>query len=129
MINYCRRVFHSSGEKVEGVDYAVALADSGLGQAVVHEFDGVRVKQRLGGGVGHVEAAVMVECGANVESLAAAEFPRPPHSWLVVDYDRVAQGAHGSCIEVKRAVVVFPGRNGRGNVGLVKEVQREFCLR
>ena len=96
---------------------------------VVHEFDGVRVQQRIGGGVGHVEAAVLVECGADAESLAAASFPKPPHRWLDVDYDWAAHGAHGSCIEVKRAVVVFPGRNGRGNVGLAKEVQGEFCLR
>ena len=70
-----------------------------------------------------MEAAVVVECGADVESLAAAEVPRPTCSWLVMDYDRAAHGAHGGGIEVKRAVVVFPGRNGRCNVGLAKEVQ------
>ena len=77
VIHCCRRVLHISGEKVEGVDDAVALADGGLGQVVVHEFDGVRVQQRLCGGVGHVEAAVVVECGADAEYLAAAEVPRP----------------------------------------------------
>ena len=109
VINCCRRFLHNSGEKFECVDDAVALTDGGLGQVVVHEFDGVRVQQRLCGGVGHVEAAVVVECRADTESLAAAEVPRSTHSWLAVDYDRAAHGAHGSFIEVKRAVVVFPG--------------------
>ena len=45
-----------------------------------------------------------------------------------MDYDRAAHGSHGGGVEVKRAVVVFPGRNARGNVGLEKEVQGEFCL-
>ena len=78
-----------------------------------------------------MEAAVVVECGANVEALAAAEVPRSTCSWLVMDYDRAAHGAHGAHgggVEVKRAVVVFPGRDGRCNVGLAKEVQGEFCL-
>ena len=75
-----------------------------------------------------MEAAVVVECGADVEDLAAAEVPRPTCSWLVIDYDRAAHGSHGGDVEVKRAVVVFPGRYGRCNVGLAKEVQGEFCL-
>ena len=41
-------------------------------------------------------------------------------SWLVMDYDRISHGSHGGGIEVKRAVVVFPGRNGRCNVGLAR---------
>ena len=75
-----------------------------------------------------MEAAVVVECGADVEALAAAEVPRPTCSWIVMDYDRAAHGSHGGGVEVKRAVVVFPGRDGRCNVGLAKEVQGEFCL-
>ena len=75
-----------------------------------------------------MEAAVVVECGDGVESLAAAEVPRPTCSWLVMDYDRAAHGAHGGGIEIKRSVVVFPGKNRRCNVGLAKEVQGEFCL-
>ena len=75
-----------------------------------------------------MEAAVVVECGSNVEALATAEVPRPRCSWLVMDYDRAAHGSHGGGVEVKRAVVVFPGRDGRCNIGLAKEVQGEFCL-
>ena len=44
MIHFCRRVLHSTGEKVEDVDDAVVLADGGMGQAVVHEFEGVQVQ-------------------------------------------------------------------------------------
>ena len=75
-----------------------------------------------------MDAAVVVECGANVESLTAAEVPRPTCSWIVMDYDRAAYGAHGGGIEIKRAVVVVPGRNGRCNVGLAKEFHGELCL-
>ena len=75
-----------------------------------------------------MEAAVVVECRADVKTLAAAEVPRPTCSWLVMYYDRSAHGSHGGGVEVKRAVVVFPGRDGRFNVGLAKEVQGEFCL-
>ena len=70
-----------------------------------------------------MEEAVVVECRADAESLAATEVSRPLHSWLVVYYDRAAHGAHGGGIEVNMAVVVFPGQYGRGNVGLAKEVQ------
>ena len=93
------------------MDDAVTLAEGGMGQVVVHEFDGVRVQQRLCGGVSHMESAVVVECGADAESLADAEVPRPSRGWLAVDYDWEAHGAHGSCIEVEKSVVVFPGQN------------------
>ena len=36
VIHLCRRVLHSAGEEVEGVYDAVALADLGLGEVVVH---------------------------------------------------------------------------------------------
>ena len=78
-----------------------------------------------------MEAAVVVECRADFESLAAAEVPRLTCSWRVMDYDRASHGAHGSHgggVEVKQAVVVFPGRDGRCNVGLAKEVHGELCL-
>ena len=48
-----------------------------------------------------MEAAVVVECRANVEALAAAEVPRPTYSWLVMDYDRAAHGSRGGGVEVK----------------------------
>ena len=73
-----------------------------------------------------MEAEVVVERGADVEALAAAEVPRPACSWLVMDYDKADHGYHGGGVEIKRAVVVFPGRDGRCYVGLAKEVQGEF---
>ena len=35
-------VFYYAGEKVEGRDDAIALADCGLGEVVVHKLNGVR---------------------------------------------------------------------------------------
>ena len=37
-------------------------------------------------------------------------------------------GTDGCGIEVERTSVIFSGRNGRGNVGLAKEIQGELCL-
>ena len=70
----------------------------------------------------------MVKCRANVEALAATEVLISTCSLLVMDYDRAAHGYPGGGIKVKMAIVVFPGRNGKGDVGLAKEVQGEFCL-
>ena len=39
-----------------------------------------------------------------------------------MDYDRAAHGDHGGGIKVKMAVVVFPGRNGRGDMISATEV-------
>ena len=35
-------IFHRAGEKVDSMDDAIALADRGLGEAVLHKLNGVR---------------------------------------------------------------------------------------
>ena len=57
------------------MDDAVAFGHCGLGEVVVEELDGVRVAKGFGDPAHNVEAAVVVEGGANVEALAAAEVP------------------------------------------------------
>ena len=47
---------------------------------------------------------------------------------LVVDYDWTPHGTNGCRIEVEGPIVVLPGRHGKGNVGLAKEIQGELCL-
>ena len=54
------------------MDDAVALCHCGLGEVVVEKLDGVRVTHRLGHPVHHMEAAVVVEDGTNVETISAA---------------------------------------------------------
>ena len=36
------------------MDYAIALADGGLGEVVMHKINGVRKKECFGDGIGHV---------------------------------------------------------------------------
>ena len=121
-------VFYRAGEKVERMDDMIALADGGLGKVVVHKLNSVRKKECLGDGIGYMEAVVMVEFWTNVEAFASAEVPIFPSGWLVVDHDWKPHGTNGCGIEVEGPIVVLPGRHGRGNVGLAKEIQGEICL-
>ena len=75
-----------------------------------------------------MEAEVVVECWTDVEAFAAAEVPIFSRGRLVVDYDWTPHGTDGCGIKVEGPIVVLPGRHGRGNVGLAKEIQGELCL-
>ena len=70
----------------------------------------------------------MVECWTYVEDFAAAEVLRFSRGGLVVDYDWTPHGTNGCGIEVEGPIVVLPGRHGRENVGLAKEIQVKLCL-
>ena len=104
-------VFHRAGEKVESMDDAIVLADGGLGEVVMHKLNGVRKQECFGGGIGYVEAAVVVECRTYVEAFAAAEVPRSSRGWLVVDYDWTPHEANGCGIEVEGSILVLLGRH------------------
>ena len=41
MADFLGGVFYCAGEKVESMDGVIALADCGLGEAVVHKLNGV----------------------------------------------------------------------------------------
>ena len=47
--------------------------DSGMGKIIMHELHCVKEEEGLGGGVNYVEAAVVVESGADVEAFLATE--------------------------------------------------------
>ena len=68
-------VFDGAGEEVEGVDYPVFCRYHGLGEVVMEDLDGVGDLRRLGGGVDHAEAAVVVEGWADDVAFAAAVVP------------------------------------------------------
>ena len=70
----------------------------------------------------------MIECWPDVEYFAAAEVPRFFSGGLVVDDDWKPHETNVCGIEVEGPIVVFPGRHGRDNVGLAKEIQGELCL-
>ena len=42
MVDCGAGVFNCAGDKVESTDDAISLADSGLGEVVVHKLNGVR---------------------------------------------------------------------------------------
>ena len=80
-------VLDGAGEEVEGVDYPVFCRYLGLGEVVMEDLDGVGDQRRLGGGINHAEAAVVVEGWADDEALAAAVVPRAAVAGLGVDDD------------------------------------------
>ena len=106
-----RGAFHRAGEKIERIDDVIALADGGMGEAVVHKLNAVRKHECFGGGIGCVEAVIVVECWNDVEAFADAEVPRSSRGWLVVDYDWTPHGADGRGIEVEGSIIVLPGRH------------------
>ena len=57
------------------MDYAVRGRHGRLGGIAVEEFKCMGEKNMLGDGIDHVEAYIVLECRANVESLEAAEVP------------------------------------------------------
>ena len=61
-------VFYCAGEKVESMDDAIALAECGLGEVVVHKLNGVRKKECFGDGIGYMEASIVVECWTYTEA-------------------------------------------------------------
>ena len=53
-------VFHRAGEKVESMDDAIALADGGMGEVVMHKLNGIRKQECFGEIIGYVEGAVVL---------------------------------------------------------------------
>ena len=106
------------GEEVEGVDDSVFCGDGRLREIVVQDLDGVGDDEGFGGGVDDLEAAVVVEGGANCEALAPSVAPRGAFAWLGVDDDGRAEWGYGGGVEVEGAVEMLPGGHGRVDVGL-----------
>ena len=101
MVDRGRGVFHRTGEKVESMDDAIALANGWLVEIVVHKLNGVRKQYFFGDGIGYLKVAVVVECWNDVEDFAAAEFPRSSCGWFVVDYDWTPMGTMGVASKLK----------------------------
>ena len=54
MVDLGGGIFHHTGEKFERMDDAIALADSGLGDVVLHKINSVRKHECFGDGIGYV---------------------------------------------------------------------------
>ena len=70
-----RGVFHCIREKIKSTNNAIPFCDSGLSKIIMHELHRVIEQERLGGGIDYMEAAVVVESGADVEDVVATEVP------------------------------------------------------
>ena len=68
-------VFYVTRQKVEHMEYAVGGGNGGLGKIAVGEFDCIREKNMLGYSINHVEASVVLEHRANVETLTSTGVP------------------------------------------------------
>ena len=93
-------VLDYTGEEVEGLDDAVAFAECGFGEVLVQELDGVGEQECLVGAINDVEAAVMFECGFNVEPTAASEVPGFADALFVVDDEGASSRSHRGGIKV-----------------------------
>ena len=82
------------------MDDAIALADCGLAQVVVHKLNSVRKKECFCDGIVYMESAVVIECWPYVEDFAEAEVPRCSSGGLVVDDNWTPQGTDGCSIKV-----------------------------
>ena len=121
-------ILEGARQEVEGVEDYVLWSDLYLGEVVVENFDGVEDEGCLGGGIDNLEAAVVLEGGANGETSAAAVVLCLAGTRLGVDDDRAAERGDGRGVEVERAVNVFPGVDGGGDVGLAEEVECQLGL-
>ena len=128
MVDVGRGVLDCTGEEVEGVDDTVAFADCWLGEVLVQELDGVGEQECLGGAIDDVEAAVMFECGSNVEPDAAAEVPSFADDWFVVDDNGASNWSQRGVIKVEGAVEVLPCRHCWVESGLSEEVESVLGL-
>ena len=75
MVDSIRDVFYGTRQKFERLVYAVGGGHGRVGEIAVEEFEFIGENNMLGDRIDHVEASVVLEHRANVETLAAAEFP------------------------------------------------------
>ena len=76
-----------------------------------------------------MEAAVVLQGGANIEAVAGAEVPGGAGGWLVVDEYAASDGAEGGGVEVEGVIEGFPSGEEGSNGGLAEKVEGEFGLR
>ena len=80
-----------------------------LSEVGVAELNSVRELLALGVFSDDGEGAIMMEGGANVKTILAAEVPRGGLAGLCMDEDAATEGANGSSIVIEGAIKIFPG--------------------
>ena len=79
-------VFYWEGEKVEITDNAIALADCGLGEVVMHKLNGVRKEECFCYGINYMEAAVVIECWPMLKPQKSQDFPVEGLLWMMTEH-------------------------------------------
>ena len=69
---------------MEGVEEAIFMSDGWMCKVVMAEFNSVGDREGFCGGVDNLEAAVVLQGGADVEAVSVAEGPGGTGGWLVV---------------------------------------------
>ena len=93
------------------------------------ELNGVGDKGVFRCCVYYLEAAVVLQGGADVEAVEGAEGPGGAGGWLVVDDYSTSDGAKGIGVKVEGAIEVLPSGSEGGNGGLAEKVEGELGLR
>ena len=87
------------------------------------ELNGVRDKDGFCCGVDYLEAAVVLQGGADVVTVAGAEGPVGACGGLVVDEYAASNGAKGGGVKVEGGIEVFPSGSEWGDSGLADKVE------
>ena len=108
---------------MKGVEEAICVSGGWLLKVVMVELNGVGDKGVFCGCVDDLEAAVLLQGGAEVESVAGAEGPVGAGGGLVMDEYTASNGAKGGGVEVEGAIEVFPSGCEGGDGGMAEEVE------
>ena len=76
-----------------------------------------------------MEAALVIESGADVEAFVEMEVPSLVSVGIVVDENWASHRDDVHYIVVERSMVVIPGRHSRSYGVLLKEIKRDFSVR
>ena len=90
------------------MEEAIFMSDGWMSKVVMAKFNSVGDKEGFCGGVGDSETSVVLQGGADVESVAGAEGPGGTGGWLVVYEYAASNGAKEGGVEVEGAIEVFP---------------------
>ena len=112
-----------AGEEVEGMDEAICVSGGWLREVVMVELNGVGDKCGFSYGVEYLEAAVVLQGRAVVETVAGAEVPGGAGGGLVVDEYAASDEDEGGGVEVEGAIEVFPSGSERDDGGLAEKVE------
>ena len=89
---------------MKGVEEAIFVSGGWLRKVVMAEINGVGDKGGFCGGVDDLEAAVVLQGGADVEAVAGSEGPGGAGGGLVVDEYAASDGAEGRGVKVEVAI-------------------------